>query len=178
VGTERDPSPNVGPDAPRGGAERLALSYAERGVRSVALRFAPTVHGMGDHGFVARLTQVAAERGVAAYIGDGQYRWAAVHRGDAATMVRLALEQAPAGSAVHAVAEAGVPTRDIATAIAERLGVPTVSLAPDDAPAHFGWIGRFFGLDLAASSELTQELLGWTPTGPTLLADIAAGAYA
>jgi nucleoside-diphosphate-sugar epimerase len=176
--TEDDPSPFRGVDSMRGGSENLALDYADKGVRSVALRFAPTVHGMRDHGFVARLTQVAHEQGAAGYVGDGSNRWAAVHRGDAARMVRLALEQAPAGSRVHAAAEEGIPAREIAAAIGNFLGVPAVSVAPEDAEAHFGWIGRFFGMDIAASSTRTRELLGWQPVGPTLFEDIAAGAYA
>lgn len=176
--TEDDASPHHGADSMRGGSENLALEYAGRGVRPVALRFAPTVHGAGDHGFTATLTKIAKERGAAGYIGDGSTRWAAVHRGDAARMVRLALEKAPAGSRVHAAAESGIPSRDIAAAIGKYLGVPVVSVPPEDAPAHFGWIARFFGRDLAASSARTQELLGWHPTGPTLLEDIAAGAYA
>lgn len=176
--TEDDASPHHGADSMRGGSENLALSYADRGVRPVALRFSPTVHGMGDHGFTSALTKIAKERGAAGYVGDGSTRWAAVHRTDAARLVRLALEKAPAGSRVHAVAETGIPSRDIAAAIGEQLGVPAVSVAPEDAEAHFGWIGGFFGMDAAASNTRTRELLGWTPTGPTLLEDIAAGAYA
>jgi nucleoside-diphosphate-sugar epimerase len=176
--TERDPSPFRGVDSMRGGSENLALDYAEKGVRTVALRFAPTVHGMRDHGFVATLTKIAHEQGAAGYIDDGSSRWAAVHRGDAARMVRLALEKAPAGSRVHAVAEEGIPSRDIAAAIGTFLGLPTVSVAPDQAEAHFGWIGRFFGMDIVATSTETRELLSWQPTGPSLFDDIAAGAYA
>ena len=177
--TEDDASPHHGADSMRGGSENLALSYAGRGVRPVALRFSPTVHGTGgDHGFIALLAKVAKERGAAGYIGDGSTRWAAVHRSDAARMVRLALEKAPAGSRMHAVAESGLPSRDIAAAIGDHLGLPTVSVAPEDAQAHFGWIGGFFGMDAAASNARTRELLGWTPTGPTLFEDIAAGAYA
>jgi nucleoside-diphosphate-sugar epimerase len=175
--TEDDASPHHGAEAMRGGSENLALEYAARGVRSVALRFSPTVHGMGDHGFTATLTKVAKERGAVAYIGDGSTRWAAVHRRDAARMVRLALEKAPPGSRMHAVAENGLLARDIAAAIGHHLDLPTVSIAPQDTEAHFGWIGRFFGMDLHASSARTQELLDWTPTGPTLFEDIAAGAY-
>jgi nucleoside-diphosphate-sugar epimerase len=175
--TEDDPSPHHGADSPRGGSENLALSYADRGVRPVALRFAPTVHGMGDHGFTARLTEIAHERGAAGYIGDGSTRWAAVHRSDAARLVRLALDMAPAGARVHAVAESGLPSRDIAAAIGAHLGLPTVSVAPEDAEAHFGWIARFFAMDVTATSTRTRDLLGWTPTGPTLLTDIATGAY-
>ncbi|MDN5853562.1 MAG: 3-beta hydroxysteroid dehydrogenase, partial [Actinomycetia bacterium] len=104
--------------------------------------------------------------------------WPAVHRTDAARLVRLALEGAPAGFRAHVVAEEGIPTRDIAAAIGDSLGVPTRSIAPDDAQAHFGWIGMFFGMDITATSEQTQKLLDWTPTGPSLLDDITAGAYA
>jgi len=175
--TEDDPSPHHGADSVRGGSENLALEYAERGVRPVALRFAASVHGMRDHGFVARLAEIARERGAAGYIGNGASRWPAVHRHDAARLVRLALDKAPAGACVHAVAESGIESRAIAAAIGKRLGLPTASVAPEDAEAQFGWLARFFGMDITASSERTQELLGWRPTGPTLLEDIAAGAY-
>ena len=175
--SEADPSPFHGPDAPRGGTENLALSLVDQGVRSVALRFAPTVHGARDHGFVSAIVAIARERGVSGYPGDGANRWAAVHRVDAARLIVLALAGAPAGAKVHAVAEEGVPTRAIAEAIGAALDLPVVSVAPDDVPAHFGWIGGFFGMDLAATSDLTRGLLGWTPTGPTLVEDIAAGAY-
>ena len=176
-GTEADPSPAVGPDSPRGGSENLALDHVGRGVRTVSARFAPTVHGMQDHGFVAAITAAARRHGVSAYVGDGSARWAAVHRSDAARLVRLGLEQAPAGSLLHAVAEEGVPTRDIAEALGRALHLPVTSVAPDDAVEHFGFIGRFFALDMSASSTRTRELLGWAPSGPTLLDDIAAGAY-
>lgn len=175
--TEQDPSPFRGADSPRGGSENLALDAVETGVRSVSVRFAPTVHGAGDHGFVAALVGIARAKGAAGYVGDGANRWPAVHRSDAARLVRLGLEQAPAGSILHAVGEEGVPTRDIAEAIARGLGVPAVSIAPDDSAAHFGWIGGFFGLDVPASSTRTQQLLGWTPTGPTLLEDLATDSY-
>jgi nucleoside-diphosphate-sugar epimerase len=176
--TEDDASPHHGADSMRGGSENLALCYADRGVRPVALRFAPTVHGKGDHGFTATLTKIAMEHGAAGYIGDGSTRWAAVHRSDAGRMVRLALDKAPAGSRIHAVAENGLYSRDIAAAIGDYLGLPAVSVAPDDAEAHFGWIAGFFGMDVTASSARTRQLLGWTPTGPTLFEEIAAGAYA
>ena len=175
--TEGDPSPFHGPQSPRGGTENLALELVEQGVHSVALRFAPTVHGARDHGFVAALAGIARDKGVAGYIGDGANRWAAVHRSDAARLIALALVGAPAGSRLHAVAEEGVPTRAIAEALGAALGVPARSIDPDAAPAHFGWISGFFGMELSASSERTRELLGWTPTGPGLVDDIAAGAY-
>ena len=162
---------------PRVANTAAALALADRGVRAVAVRFAPTVHGRGDHGFVAELARVARERRVSAYVGDGSGAWAAVHRSDAARLVRLALEGAAAGTAVHAVAEEGVPTRLIAEAIGRGLGVPVESVPADQASARLGWIGPFFGMDLAASSETTRELLGWRPSGPTLLEDIDAGYY-
>lgn len=179
--TEDTASPYSDPDAPRGASETYALGLAARGVRPVALRFAPTVHGAGDHGFVAELVRVARERGVAGYVGDGANRWPAVHRSDAGRLVALALARAAASGdvpVVHAVGEEGVPARDIAEAIGRAAGVPTASVAPEDAAAHFGWIGGFFALDLPASSALTRERLDWEPTGPTLLADLASGAYA
>jgi nucleoside-diphosphate-sugar epimerase len=175
--TEEDPSPFHGPDAPRGGSENLALEYVGRGVRAVSARFAPTVHGVRDHGFIAYIVGVARERGVSAYVGDGAHRWAAVHRPDAARLVRIGLEQAPAGTRLHAVAEEGVPTKVIAEAIGRGLGLPVTSVAPDDAVEHFGFIGSFFAMDLSASSERTRARFGWEPTGPTLVEDIEAGAY-
>jgi nucleoside-diphosphate-sugar epimerase len=176
--TEDDPSPFHGPDSPRGGSENLALEFAERGVHPVSLRFAPTVHGAGDHGFIAVIAQVAREKGVSGYPGDGTNRWAAVHVSDAGRLVALALDKAPAGARVHAVAEEGVPVRDIAEAIGRSLGLPVASIAPDDVQDHFGWIGMFFAMDLAATSAATRELLGWEPAGPTLIEDLDAGAYA
>ncbi|SDR81792.1 Nucleoside-diphosphate-sugar epimerase [Friedmanniella luteola] len=174
--TEHDAAPG-GPDSPRGGGEQLALGYAERGVRTVSLRFAPTVHGAGDHGFVATLAGVARRTGVAGYVGDGGNRWSAVHVRDAARLVALALEQAPGGTVVHAVAEEGVQARAIAEALGRGLGLPTRSIPPEEAAEHFGWIGMFFGLDIPASSAITRAALGWTPTHPTLLADLEAGHY-
>lgn len=176
--TELDPSPWSGPDAPRGGTENLALEYVAKGVRSVSLRFAPTVHGTGDHGFIALLVAAARAQGRSGYVGDGTTGWSAVHVSDAARMVRLGLEQAPAGSLLHAVAEVSVPSRTIAEAIGRGVGVPAVSVAPEDAGAAFGsFIGVFFGMDMSSSSTRTQELLGWTPTGPTLLEDLESGSY-
>lgn len=175
--TEDDPSPHVGPDSLRGGAENRAFDFVPRGVRAIAARFAPTVHGTGDHGFVAHLVSTARERGVSGYVGDGANRWAAVHVSDAGRLVRLGLEKAPAGARLHATAEVGVSTRSIAEAIGAALGVPVTSIDPDDAPAHFGFLGRFIGMDGSTSSEKTQAMLGWVPTGPTLLEDIGSGAY-
>jgi nucleoside-diphosphate-sugar epimerase len=174
---ETDVSPMVGIDSPRGGSENLALGYAGRGVRAMAVRFAPTVHGAGDHGFTAELVRVARATGTAAYIGDGVNAWAAVHRTDAAAVVCGALEQGAAGERFHAAAEEGIATRDIAAAIGAGLGLPVTSVTTEDAAGHFGWIARFFATDMPASSVLTRERLGWAPTGPTLLDDLQAGRY-
>jgi nucleoside-diphosphate-sugar epimerase len=175
--TEDDASQFHGPDSPRGGSENLALEFADQGVHPVSLRFAPTVHGTGDHGFIAVLAAIARQKGVSGYPGNGTNRWAAVHRSDAARLVILGLDKAPAGARLHAVAEDGVPTREIAQAIGRAFDLPVTSIPSDDVQDHFGWIGTFFAMDLAASSTKTRELLGWTPTGPTLVEDLDAGAY-
>jgi len=177
VVTEEDASPFTGSEAPRGGAEALALGFADRGIRPIALRFAPTVHGTGDHGFLATLVGIAREKGVAGYVGDGANRWPAVHRDDAARLVVRALEDPDAARIVHAIGEEGVPARAIAEAIGRGAGVPVASIDPDDVEAHFGWIGAFFALDVPASSALTRARLGWQPTEAGLLDDLAAGHY-
>jgi nucleoside-diphosphate-sugar epimerase len=176
--TENDKNPSEGPDSMRGGGENLALSFADRGVRSVAVRFAPTVHGAGgDHGFLATIAQAAVRTGISGYVGDGANRWSAVNRSDAARLVALALEKAPAGTVVHAAGEEGIAARDIAEALGTVLGLPVESVHPDAALEHFGWIGRFFALDMPASSAITRERYGWNPVGAGLLEDIAAGYY-
>ncbi|KQO59744.1 SDR family oxidoreductase [Curtobacterium sp. Leaf261] len=175
---ESDASPFTGPDAMRGGAENLALEFLDRGIEVVSLRFSPTTHGVGDHGFVDVLVKAAVRNGAAGYVGDGTNRWAAVHRSDAAKLNVLALENPSAMPIVHAVAEEGVPTKEIAEAIGRSLGLPVVSVPQADAAEHFGFLGGFFGMDMSSSSTATRETLGWTPTGPTLVEDIDAGAYA
>ena len=176
--TEADPSPFHGPDSPRGGAENLAFGFVERGVHSVSLRFSPTVHGANDHGFISSIAAVARKKGVSGYPGDGENPWAAVHVSDTARLVTLALHKAPAGARLHAVAEQGVTTKQIAEAIGRAFDLPVTSISSDDLGGHFGWIGRFFGMDLSATSDTTRALLDWTPTGPTLIEDIDGGAYA
>ncbi len=175
--TEDDRHDPSTPGHPRRDNETLAFGLADRGVRTSIIRPAPSVHGSGDHGFVARLVQIARERGVSGYVGDGANRWAAVHRLDAAHLYRLALEQAPAGSVYHAVGEQGVATRDIAEVIARHLNLPLVSVDPDQATDHFGWLGAFFSWDAPASNALTRERLGWEPTHQGLIADLEAGSY-
>jgi len=175
IATERD-MPDPG-GHPRIASATAALSLATRGVRSVVVRFAPTVHGAGDHGFVATLVGIARDKGVSGYIGDGTNRWPAVHRLDAGRLVRLAVDDAPAGSVVHAIAEEGVPTRAIAEAIGRGLDVPVVSVPAEQASDHFGWLARFFGGDYPASSDLTRVLLGWDPTHHGLIADLDQGHY-
>jgi nucleoside-diphosphate-sugar epimerase len=141
-------------------------------VRVSVLRLPPSVHGEGDHGFVPRLIDIAREKGVAAYPGDGANRWPAVHRLDAAHLFRLALEAAPAGARLHAIGDEGVPVREIAGAIGRHLGLPVTGVAPEHAVNHFGWLGVFFSLDVPASSALTRERLGWRPTRQGLLDDL------
>jgi nucleoside-diphosphate-sugar epimerase len=155
----------------------LTLSLGARGVRSSIVRLAPTNHGDGDNGFMATLVAIAREKGVSGYIGDGVNRWTAVHRLDSAHLFRLALEQAPAGSTLHGLAEEGVAIRDIAEVIGRHLDVPVVSISPEDAGEHFTWLAGFLGIDSPASSALTRELLGWQPTQPGLIADLDEGHY-
>lgn len=175
VATEADapPPPGAYPRA----SEAAAAEAAARGVAATTVRLAPSTHGAGDYGFVPILIGIAREKGVAAYVGDGANRWPGVHRDDAARLYRLALEHGVADGPYHAIAEEGVPFRAIAEVIGRRLGVPVVSIAPDQAEAHFGWFGRFAGADMPASSARTRERLGWAPTGPGLIEDIDQDAY-
>jgi nucleoside-diphosphate-sugar epimerase len=166
--------------------ERAALAYAERGVRASVVRLAPTVHGPGDYGFIAAFVAAATKAGVSAYIGDGGNRWPAVHRLDAANLYRLAFENAPAGTALHGVAEGGVTMKSIAGQIGKQLGVPSVSLTFDEAveyfegaSAHFAntFLATILAIDAPVSSDLTRALLHWQPTHPTLLDDLQYGDY-
>ncbi len=177
VGTERDMPESTAAGGPRLAGTQAALALAGRGVRSSIVRLAPTVHGEGDHGFVAALIGIAREKGVSSFIGDGSNRWPAVHRLDAAPLFRLALEHAPARSVLHGVAEEGVPTRRIAEVIGRHLNLPVVAIAPEDAAGHFGWLGSFFGADAPASSALTRQQMHWQPTHPGLIDDLDQGHY-
>ena len=176
VGTELD-MPSLATH-PRMANAAYTLALADRKIRSMVVRFSPTVHGAGgDHGFIAVLAKIAREKGVSAYVGEGRNRWPAVHRLDAGKLVQLAIERAKPGAVLHAVAEEGIATREIAEAIGKHLGLPVESVAAERAAEHFGWIGMFFGANAPASSAITRESLGWAPVHPALLDDIAAGHY-
>jgi nucleoside-diphosphate-sugar epimerase len=174
VATEGDEPPAGGPMAGRVANAQAALRMAARGVRSSVVGLPRTVHGDGDrHGFIARLVGIARDTGVSGYVGDGSSRWPAVHVLDAAHLFRLAVEQAPPGSRLHAVGDEGVPTRDIAEVIGRHLNLPVVS-----APAgNFGFLGQILAVDQPASSALTRELLGWRPVQPGLIEDLDKGHY-
>ncbi|MBU9629827.1 SDR family oxidoreductase [Burkholderia multivorans] len=144
---------------------------ALKGVRSAVVRL-PQVHDTVRQGLLTYAVAVAREKGVSAYVGEGHNRWAAAHISDVARLYRLALEKNEAGAKYHAVAEEGIPMRDIAEAIGRALKVPVASLSAEEAPAHFGWLAAFAGHDLVASSEKTRKVLGWNPTGPGLIADL------
>ncbi|WP_163509062.1 SDR family oxidoreductase [Fodinicola acaciae] len=166
--TEADPLPLDGPVGGRGRAVMAVLDLASRGVRSSAVRLPRTVHNDGKGGFAGLLTDIARQTKVSGYAGDGRQRWPAVHAFDAAALFRLALENAPAGSAWHAVADEGDAVRDIAAVIGRRLGLPVQSVSPDT----YGALGPIFATDQPASSAYTRKELGWTPTHPRLLDDL------
>jgi nucleoside-diphosphate-sugar epimerase len=169
--TENDPPPPTSPSYPRA-SEATAMSLVARGVRASVVRL-PQVHNTLKQGLVTYLINIAREKGVSAYVGDGRNRWAAVHVLDAARLYRLALEKGTGGATYHAIAEQGVPLRDIAEAIGRRLNVPVVSKSSEEAAAHFGVLGYFAGADGLASSAITQQRLGWHPTQQRgLIADL------
>ncbi|MBK3566964.1 MULTISPECIES: SDR family oxidoreductase [unclassified Streptomyces] len=159
------------PEMPRLAAELTTLAAADRGVRTSVIRL-PQVHGEGDHAFVPALIDIARAKGVSAYVGAGTNLWAAVHREDAALLYRLALENAPAGSVLHAIGDEGIPVREIAEVIGKRLDLPVTSVPAEEAGTHFGWLGHFVASDLTGTSTLTQKRFGWTPTRIGLLADL------
>ena len=173
--TEADAPAPVSASFPRT-SEATAAALEARGVRVSVVRL-PQVHDPVKQGLVTYLINVAREKGVSAYIGDGLNRWSAVHRLDAARLYRLALENGSAGARYHAVAEEGVAMRAVAEVIGRGLKVPVVAKSAEEAAEHFGWMVMFAGLDMPASSAQTQELLGWHPTGPGLIADLEAMRY-
>ncbi|WP_217597646.1 SDR family oxidoreductase [Cohnella sp. GbtcB17] len=158
-------------------SEQAALALTSQGVRASIVSLAPTVHGEGDKGFVPRLIDIAREKGVAAYVGDGTNRWPAIHRLDAASLFRLAAESAPAGARLDGVHDEGVPFRDIASVIGKHLGLPTVSISREEANDHFGFLGMLAALDIPRSSAQTQALLGWRPVHAALIPDLEQGHY-
>jgi nucleoside-diphosphate-sugar epimerase len=173
--TERDELIAAGPIAARITNMQAALAAADRGVRSCLVMLPRSVHGQGDrHGFVPQLIALAQAKGVSGYIGDGASRWPAVHVKDAASLYRLAIEQAPAGAVLNAVGDEGVPVREIAEAIGRHLNLPTRSLP---AAEYQGMLVHLLSTDMPASSTITQELLGWKPTHPGLIEDIEQGHY-
>jgi nucleoside-diphosphate-sugar epimerase len=178
-GHESNPAVAGWGDGPRTRWEtaEFVLSLASRGVRSSVVRLPPTNHGDGDNGFIATLVNIARAKGISGYIGEGTNRWPAVHRLDTAHLFQLALDNAPARSTLHAVADEGVPIRDVAETIGRHLNIPVVSILPEDAGAHFTWLAGFLGADSPASSALTRELLGWNPTQPGLIEDLDQGHY-
>lgn len=165
-----------GPQARHANAE-LTLSFASRGIRSSIVRLAPTVHGKGDNGFMPTIIDIARDKGLSAYIGDGTNRWPAVHRLDAARLFRLAVEGAPAGSTLHAIDDEGVRICDIAEVIGRHLNVPTASLSAEEAAEHFGFLAGFLAIDSPVSSALTRERMQWQPTQPGLLDDLDQSHY-
>jgi nucleoside-diphosphate-sugar epimerase len=173
VATERDRAEGEGFAVLRDANARAAVGLAARGVRSSVVRLPRSVHGTGDRGFIRMLVDTARDRGVSGYVGDGSHRWPAVHLRDAARLFRLALEQAPAGSVLHAVGDEGVPIREIAEVIGRRLNVPVTAVPAEG----FGFLGGLLGVDQPASSALTRDLLGWQPVGPGLVEDLDADHY-
>ncbi|MGG4408220.1 SDR family oxidoreductase [Niallia taxi] len=158
-------------------SDNAVMALAKHGVRASVVSLAPSVHGNGDKGFVPNLINIARNKGVSAYVGDGSNRWTAIHRLDAAHLYRLALEKAPAGTLLDGVADEGVPFRDIATVIGKQLNLPIISISQEEAAEHFGFLGTLAALDIPRSSTQTQELLDWQPVQPNLLSDLEQGHY-
>ncbi|OKS86410.1 SDR family oxidoreductase [Mucilaginibacter polytrichastri] len=161
----------------RAASEEAAAAVAAKGVNVYTVRLPPSVHGEGDHGFVPMIICIDREKNESAYIGEGNNQWPAVHRTDAAILYRLIIEKQPALKTLHAVAETGIPFREIAEAIGKGLGIPVVSKTGDEATAHFTWFTHFASMNCEASSTKTREILAWEPKGPGLIADITNADY-
>ncbi|MGY4539181.1 nucleoside-diphosphate-sugar epimerase [Mucilaginibacter sp. UYNi724] len=161
---------------PRVASEEAAAALTAKGLNASIMRLPPSVHDKGDQGFVPMLIGIAREKGISAYISDGNNRWPAVHRLDAARLFRLALENGEA-TTYHAVGDGGIPTRQIAEIIGKHLNLPVKSVSAEDAPAHFGWFAGFFGSDVPASAKSTEERLNYKPSHPGLIADLEEGHY-
>ncbi|GFF61707.1 hypothetical protein CNMCM6936_006882 [Aspergillus lentulus] len=158
--------------AARGASEKVCLDFAKQGVRASVVRLPPTTHGLGSSGFMGPFVTVALQKGVAAYLGDGENRWCAGHRDDAARLFRLAAEKGAPGSIFHAVGDEGVQMKEIAIAVGKELDIPVVSIPPEKAEEHFGWFWFGAVADNVASSAKTREGLGWIPEAATLMEDI------
>jgi nucleoside-diphosphate-sugar epimerase len=174
VATEDDVAAST---LPRVASEQAADALSKRGVRAMVLRLPPSVHGDSDHGFVPRLIGMAKEKGVSVYVGDGQNRWPAVHRFDAAVLYRLVLEKGVAATRYHAVGEEGVAFREIARVIGEKCALPVKSLTREEAETHFGWFALFAGIDAPASSAKTSAAMGWKAKSVGLIADLEKDTY-
>ncbi len=179
LSTEGDPPSSESLGSYRIAGERACPAFADQGVRCSVVRLAPTVHGPEDHGFIPFLIATARRTGVSAYIDDGVNRWPAVHRKDAATLFRLAMEKAPTGSVLHGAGESAITFETIAHGIGRILRIPTASLTPEQASPHFEnpFLAKAFATDAPVSSALTRKLLSWKPTHATLLEDMENGDY-
>jgi nucleoside-diphosphate-sugar epimerase len=175
--TEDDVPPAASDVIPRAASEEAAATVAAKGVKVYTVRLPPSVHGEGDHGFVPMIINMAKEKGESAYIAEGENRWPAVHRSDAATLYRLIIENQPELRVLHAVAEEGIAFREIAEAIGEGLHLPVLSKTGDEAAAHFGWFQHFASMNCPSSSEKTRAALNWQPEATGLIADIGAAGY-
>lgn len=177
IATEEDAPVASSDVSPRVATEEAVAELWKAGINASIMRLPASVHDEGDHGFVPHLIGIARQTGVSAYIGEGVNCWPAVHRLDAARAYRLALEKGVGGRRYHAVGDEAIATRTIAEIIGKRLGLPVMSVAPENAVEHFGWISGFFGYDIKASAMLTKEWLGWQPLGIGLIEELETGTY-